>query len=31
VLGGIGMRLCERFQRDGEWMLTYESKSTDIG
>ncbi len=25
VLGGIGMRLCERFQRHGEEVLVYES------
>ena len=27
VLGGIGMTVCERFERDGYAMLTYESRS----
>ena len=28
VLGSIGMRVCERFVRDGNAMLTYESVAT---
>ncbi len=29
VLGGIGMRVCERFERDGHEMLVFESDMTE--